>query len=589
MRKTLLLLAAFSMFTACGALFAQQNKLVNFDDIYSREVLSAGFELTGRETIKIDTKFYYESKRDLEALLGNAWILNSNTRNVVWELSKSDFEKDRGFVRIETEIELNPGIYEVYHSSFLNLYHEGKSFSSNDNWDGYEWNGLKDLFGRINRSRGWRVDEDSETILEDIHFSIAGQGRELTRSEMKQIQKGQRKDALILFNPLRDARREVQAFTVKKATDVKIYATGEANRDGNYDYGVILNTDTFEPVWELTYRHSKHAGGSRKNRVAEETLNLEAGDYIAIYVTDDSHSPREWNQAPPYDPAFWGMAINPANSSDRGNIKLEEHSGFILKNTIVDFTKLRDEEFRSQGFTLKRKMKLHVIATGEGRKGDMFDYGWIVDAKTRKKVWEMNYDETEPAGGDKKNRKSDSVVTLSKGSYIAYFVTDDSHSYQDWNTSPPVLEEFWGMAILPAEKNYRASDIDDYKPEEQADTLVRITRVRDHNRERQNFTLKKKGKVRIYALGEGMRGDMFDYGWIENTKTGDVVWEMSFRRTDHAGGADKNRMIDNIIELDKGDYIVYYESDDSHSFGDWNAAPPYDPESWGITVFLAKN
>ena len=33
--------------------------------------------------------------------------------------------------------------------------------------------------------------------------------------------------------------------------------------------------------------------------------------------------------------------------------------------------------------------------------------------------------------------------------------------------------------------------------------------------------------------------------------------------------------------------VVQYETDGSHSFGDWNAAPPDDPEMWGITVYRA--
>ena len=82
---------------------------------------------------------------------------------------------------------------------------------------------------------------------------------------------------------------------------------------------------------------------------------------------------------------------------------------------------------------------------------------------------------------------------------------------------------------------------------------------------------------------------MHDYGWIENAETGRVVWEMSYRRTDHAGGARKNRLSDEVISLKKGEYIVFYETDDSHSFGDWNASPPYDPQSWGITIYKVED
>ena len=80
---------------------------------------------------------------------------------------------------------------------------------------------------------------------------------------------------------------------------------------------------------------------------------------------------------------------------------------------------------------------------------------------------------------------------------------------------------------------------------------------------------------------------MYDYGWIENAKTGRTVWEMTFRRTDHAGGGDKNRKFDDIIDLDAGTYEVFYESDGSHSFGDWNTTPPRKPRNWGITITLA--
>ena len=46
----------------------------------------------------------------------------------------------------------------------------------------------------------------------------------------------------------------------------------------------------------------------------------------------------------------------------------------------------------------------------------------------------------------------------------------------------------------------------------------------------------------------------------------------------------KNRMVDQVILLDKGEYILHYVSDDSHAFPDWNSTPPDDPLSWGVTV-----
>jgi hypothetical protein len=63
---------------------------------------------------------------------------------------------------------------------------------------------------------------------------------------------------------------------------------------------------------------------------------------------------------------------------------------------------------------------------------------------------------------------------------------------------------------------------------------------------------------------------------------------MTYRVTEHAGGANKNRRFDGVIRLPAGNYVLRYATDGSHSFGDWNAAPPDDPEAYGITVYRAK-
>jgi hypothetical protein len=79
---------------------------------------------------------------------------------------------------------------------------------------------------------------------------------------------------------------------------------------------------------------------------------------------------------------------------------------------------------------------------------------------------------------------------------------------------------------------------------------------------------------------------MYDYAWIEDDR-GRVVWEMTYRKTDHAGGARKNRIFNDTISLDAGEYAVYYESDGSHSFKGWNAKPPSDRWNWGVTIRMA--
>ena len=82
---------------------------------------------------------------------------------------------------------------------------------------------------------------------------------------------------------------------------------------------------------------------------------------------------------------------------------------------------------------------------------------------------------------------------------------------------------------------------------------------------------------------------MFDYGWISRADDGSIVWKMRYDETEHAGGAAKNRLYDGVIKLEPGEYIVHYQTDDSHSYEDWNAREPDNPEDWGIIIYPLKS
>lgn len=73
------------------------------------------------------------------------------------------------------------------------------------------------------------------------------------------------------------------------------------------DYGWIENSSG-EKVWELTPSSTKHAGGALKNRVIDTALKLKAGHYTLHYVSDESHSPIFWDNAPP-KAGFYGIIL----------------------------------------------------------------------------------------------------------------------------------------------------------------------------------------------------------------------------------------------------------------------------------------
>ena len=114
--------------------------------------------------------------------------------------------------------------------------------------------------------------------------------------------------------------------------------------------------------------------------------------------------------------------------------------------------------------------------------------------------------------------------------------------------------------------------------------VAEIVRVLDNEDKTVTFNLPRTQQVRIFSIGEGQGGQMFDYGWIENADKGFPVWEMQEPKTTHAGGAGKNRKVDEVITLPPGNYKLRYKSDDSHAFDHWNSLPP-DVNFWGIAIY----
>ena len=78
--------------------------------------------------------------------------------------------------------------------------------------------------------------------------------------------------------------------------------------------------------------------------------------------------------------------------------------------------------------------------------------------------------------------------------------------------------------------------------------------------------------------------DIDGHGWIVDGRTRETVWEMRYRNTEHAGGAEKNRSVQEVLAFAAGSYIVHFVTDGSHAYRHWNQAQPFEPERWGITI-----
>lgn len=569
MKRIAFALSCLSIIFLSGS-SAQQDLLTDIRNVGSYEVKSDGFVLDAKQGITINAVAASERFRGVGTSL---WILNKESREVVWKLKKSTRQThSRGLADYEEVVQLPQGSYEAYYAAYPEPTEGIESFGEF----------LDFIAGKI-FSGGRRTHE-----YRDLEFTIHGHGQHVGREGVDRWLLDLKKNAVLSLSALWDHEYQHQGFVLEKPAEVVIYAIGEGRDDVLYDYGWIVDAKSGARVWEMTETGTQHAGGASKNRYTRETISLPAGHYAAFFITDDSHSYKEWNAPPPYDPSFWGMTVWVKDESMKKFAKTYEYKPVEEKNVIVDLTRMGDDASRSKSFTLKKAIDVHIHAVGEGRDGEMYDYGWIVDASSRRKVWTMRYNETNYAGGDKKNRMVDQVIHLDRGSYIVHFVTDGSHSYHGWNSAPPFEPERWGITVAAADEQFDPNDVGAYEEWEDPSALASIVRVGNDERRRKEFSLSRESDVHIHAVGEGRSGEMFDYGWIEDANTGKTVWEMKYRKTEHAGGAEKNRLFEGTITLPAGRYIVFFETDVTHAYEEWNDTPPDDPEGWGITLTLAK-
>ncbi len=556
---------------------AETAVLAEIDDLEPGDVMVLGFELDREQELHLEATGLETRKSEHKSFdFAAAWILDAESREVVWDLEDAKpVRRRRDLNEYDEKLRLGAGAYEVYFATYPS--HGSKG---DHGW----WESAARSMARV---FGWNDEADYEAAVGDLRLVVRGDGREVEGEDLDGSRARLREEALVALAAVDDRLAENRGFQLEKPMELLVYAVGELGKDAGYDFGWIVDAKTREKVWTFTWEGSERAGGAKKNRVAYETLSLPAGEYAAYFVTDGSHSPESWNALPPHDPSFWGLTVWLKDREQRQFARASEYRHLPGdEQVIVELTRLRDKDHRTQGFTLSQPADVRVYAVGEGTEHGMSDYGWIMNARTRQKVWAMSYERTEPAGGSKKNRLADEVVRLEPGAYVVAFVTDRSHSYRDWNSAPPSYPERWGISLFGGE-GFDRSMVGEYREDEDPAVLARIARVKSDSHRRREFTLEEEAEVSVYALGEGTGGKMHDYAWLEDS-SGRVVWEMTYPLTNVAGGASKNRLYQGTLELGSGSYMLHYQSDDSHAYRDWNASPPHDPDSWGVQIALVE-
>jgi len=578
MKKIFLL--KFLILTYTGTNLFGQGNSISITNIRADHINLAGFTLKSDKEIHIkaigaggDKKIMKSSNFfvDPENMFAYSWIIDARTRKLKWRMTINNTDDDwwDKFNRIfDDKVFLEKGEYELYYTAIEPVY---LSFGG----------GFLSLEKILNKTFGgdtWWEDQAGKW-----NVTVSGVDEIFEKSAVLKYQQAVNNSAIVTLDKIGETELQKTGFSLNKKARFKVYAIGEGDKSDMYDYAYILDADSRTRIWEMKYNNTEHAGGALKNRYIEEEITLRPGDYMVYYKSDVGHSFDYWNANPPYDPNFWGVTLTGTGPDfDKSIItEYQETEGSL----IVALDRMGDYEDVSEGFKLLKPAKIRIYALGEGRNGNMFDYGWIEDARNGRKIWEMNFYDTEHAGGGDKNRMIDRIIHFDPGSYIVHYITDDSHSYRDWNTTEPYDPQAWGIRLYSVGKKESAPIVAPYEPEKDKNAIVQLIRVGNDEHVKKQFILRKSTDVKILAIGEGEWEEMYDYAWIEDFQTGRTVWKMKYRDTRRAGGDSKNRLFDGSVHLKAGTYIAHFRTDDSHAYGDWNASPPRNKANWGLTIY----
>ena len=409
------------------------------------------------------------------------------------------------------------------------------------------------------------------------------------------------------FDLPRDAavRIEARGAGLRKTSRFWTLQWRDRDHDTMLAYAWLLDARTRQPVWIMDTNNSPPDDDNTLLLRTDHRLDLPAGRYELYYF-----SGMEWlatDKAEDEANQSWWSSLFGDDRPSREQAEDALESGHVtvtaegltqrdaptfevtgaLPQALILQQQLGDSTLRVSGFKLDRAADLRVYGLIEKIESQPMssDFGWIVDAITREVVWNANDAKLEKAGGSVKNQLFDEQLRLQPGSYLVYYGTDSTHSYGGFNDSPPYDPLNWGITILPGAE-FTADTFSLSEPAQDGEALIEIKEVGVDESIERAFRMNSSGSLHVLALGEYGEGDdeFYDHGWITDASTDKVVWQMTGRNTMGAGGAEKNRRFDGLVELPAGTYEVHYVTDDSHSFDGWNQEAPFEPERWGIII-----
>ncbi len=357
-------------------------------------------------------------------------------------------------------------------------------------------------------------------------------------------------------------------------------------------YGWILRRADRDVVWKMdpsSVRREKETLA-----LVRDTIDLDPGAYDVYYASYGNRVGRRFGisfldrllgekEAWQGDADAWKLVVRSANSAMGRLDRLESEADEALspggEGLLWSTAPMKGRATAEYVFHATEPVELEIYAVGEIDRRPT-DYGWIDDAVSGERVWEMMRENTEPAGGWEVNRLYDGAIRLPGGMYRAVFETDARHHFGDWEANPPFDPAGWGITLSVED----GEAVRSFDPWSSRTPIIQIDRVGDDERRSVQFMVHEPVQIAVYALGELGESGRFDYGWIRDNDTQSMVWEMTAERSRPAGGHSNRREL-SFLTLEPSTYTLTYETDDSHAYDAWRHERPHHPERWGVTLF----
>ena len=549
---------------------------VNFSDMSKQHLYERSFEVLDSVVVALNARVAFETEAQSSVLAVYPWIVEHATQQVVWKPENGDMEREGLHAGISDSLFMPPGQYTAFFTTY------GPTFSSSRQGS---FLGLKPHW--TNSPGDWSF---SLRATDADKIKVSASSSMKNRSENESLTSGE----VWGFRPESSRNSETYMFQVTSPSvlNMDVMASVCANQCDKVE--LFREPDTV-PIWRLEEANSSPAGGGVVNRVHSSSLELLPGVYRMVFGVSNRQNHGNWSANPPWFPHNWGIKLGtPTPESVR------TFNPWDAGTPIASLLEAGDNEDFSITMTVNASLPIVVYSMGELRSDDSkYDYGSIYKEGRSTPIWEMSYSNSRLAGGDELNREAMAILTLEPGTYYVKYVSDGTHSFDDWNKSRPNNSERWGVAVFPVDaQTFDASTVEvkptrpDWMSESETETLdalgdviVRHDKLAGDVTVDDLIKLESETSIVIVALGEISSSSSYDWGWIERLPTQEKVWEMTFQNTVQAGEDPINRRFYGTITLEPGEYAVHFETDLSHHFGDFGDKVPTNGSDWGITLY----